>query len=77
MVKEIKYFIYIEFKRYSLPQDQSVFGPIRKLPLHILNELGIIDPAVSYHMEATNDTTPYCYTLHSPTPQPTGRAPKS
>ena len=47
-----------------------MFGPIRGLPFYILIELGLIDPAISNHMEAMNVTTLYCSTPPSSTSQP-------
>lgn len=53
-----------------------MFGPIRQLPLHSFAELGLIDLAVSNHMEATNDKELYQYTPPSPTSQHIGHVPK-
>lgn len=55
----INFFVCRKHKRYSLPKDQTIFGPIRQLPLHILTKVGLITKLVSGLMEATNDVPPY------------------
>ena len=46
-------------KRYNPSSDQTLFGPIRRLPTHILSTLGPKTVDVSDHIEATEGIAPY------------------
>lgn len=70
--EEINCFSCRDLKKYSLPKDQSIFGSIRQLPMHILDIIGQINFAVTNHIEDTNDIAPYCYTPPSPIHKTTG-----
>ena len=48
-----------DLKRYNPSSDQTLFGPIRRLPTHILSTLGPKTADVSDHIEATEGISPY------------------
>lgn len=73
---ELNFYSCRDLKSYSLPKDQSIFGPIRQLPMHILTTIGLFDSAVTDHIEATSDIAQYHSTLSIPISQTTGLAPK-
>ena len=41
MGNDINLFITRDLKRYAYSKDQSIFGPIRRLPIHILTTVGL------------------------------------
>ncbi|KAL7589609.1 hypothetical protein Lser_V15G41252 [Lactuca serriola] len=59
MGDDINFFVTKDLKRYNPSSDQTIFGPICRLPVHILSTLGIETPDVSYHVEATEGIEPY------------------
>lgn len=56
-----------DLKRYTLPKDQTICGPIRKLLIYILTEIGLFYLVVLDHIEGLSDVPHYCSTLPSPT----------
>ena len=56
---DINLFVTKDLKSYNPSSDQSVFGPIRRLPTHILSTLGLETADVSDHIEATEGIAPY------------------
>ena len=69
MGNDISLFITKDLKKYNPSKDQSLFGPIRRLPVHILSTLGLETPDVSDHIEATEGIDPYLPTPPLPTQQ--------
>ncbi|XP_023768538.1 uncharacterized protein LOC111917106 [Lactuca sativa] len=56
------FFFTRNLKRYAPSKDQSIFGPIRHLPIHILTIVGLETQIVTYHIEATESIDPYLST---------------
>ena len=59
-------FITLKLKRYTLSKYQSIFGPLRRLPRHILESIGLDALEVKDHIEVTDGIDPY----HSSPPHP-------
>ena len=76
MGSDINFFVTKDLKRYTPSSDQTIFGPIRRLPTHILSLLGLETADVSDHIEATEGIIPYPSTppLPSSTILPEGTA---
>ena len=64
-------FVTRDLKRYIASKDQSMFGPLRRLPGHILESIGLNTLEVTNHIEATDGIDPY----HSSPPHPNQSAP--
>ncbi|KAL7616498.1 hypothetical protein Lser_V15G02342 [Lactuca serriola] len=56
---DINFFFTKDLKRYNPSSDQTIFGPICKLPTHILSTVGHETADVSDHIEATEGIGPY------------------
>lgn len=52
-------FVTRNLKRYTLSKDQSIFGPLIKLPEHILKSIGLETREVTNHFETTDDVDPF------------------
>ena len=76
MGSDINFFVTKDLKRYTPSSDQTIFGPIRRLPTHILSLLGLETADVPDHIEATEGIIPYPSTppLPSSTILPEGTA---
>ena len=62
MGNDINFFITRDLKRYTPSKDQSIFGPIIRLPIHILTKVGLDIQIVIDHIEATEGIDPYLST---------------
>ena len=58
----INFFITCNLKRYAPSKDQSIFGPIRCLPIHILTTVALETKEVRDHIKATEGIDPYLST---------------
>lgn len=56
-----------DLKRYNLSKDQSVFDPIRRLPMYIFESIRLTSIEVAGHIMATSDISPYQSIEISPT----------
>lgn len=59
-------FITRDLKKYTPSKDQTIFGPLKRLPMYILESIGLSDTAVAGHIVATSGFEPY----QSSSPQP-------
>ncbi|XP_023764625.1 uncharacterized protein LOC111913132 [Lactuca sativa] len=59
MGSDINFFVTKYLKMYNPSSDESIFGPIRRLPIHILSTLGLETTDVSDQIEATEGIDPY------------------
>ena len=55
-----------DLKRYIASKDQTMLGPIRRLPMYILELVKLTTVEVADHIQATSDITLY----HSSPPRP-------
>ena len=62
MGNDINFFVTRDIKRYAPSKDQSVFGPLTRLPIHILTTVGLETQIVTDHIEATEGIDPYLST---------------
>ena len=67
MGNDIDLFVTKDLKMYTPSKDQPIFGPIRRLPVHILTTAGLETADFTDHIGATEGIDPY---LPSP-PLPT------
>ena len=68
MGSDIHFFETRDLKRYPPSKDQFVFGPLRRLPIHILTIVGLEKKEVTDHIEATEGIDSYLSTLPLPHP---------
>ena len=48
-----------DLKRYNPSKDQSIFGPILRLPMYILESIGLTNIEVADHILAISDIARY------------------
>lgn len=48
-----------DLKSYTASKDQIVFGPLRRLPMYILESIGLTNLEVTDHIVATSGISPY------------------
>ena len=73
-----------DFKRYNPSKDQSLFGPVKRLPIYILESIGLSNLQLADHIVDTSGIAPYRSTppippqlteIQVPHPKPKGSNP--
>ena len=62
MGNDINFFVTSDLKSYTPSKDQSIFGRIKHLSIHILTMVGLGTQLVMGHIEVTKGIAPYLFT---------------
>lgn len=74
--KDTNLFSSRDLKRYIASKDQTMFGPLRRLPMHIVESIGLATIEVADHIQATSDIDSYHSSRLDPVSIPQHKTPR-